>query len=415
MKKVLSLFLCLSLLLSFIPLQSNTVHAQPDDFNTARYGDVIDIGTKLRNLQQNEDFIEEAREKIKKNSKEINFAEMEALVSQNNDSYFTYDGGTKYFLNRDLDFKTFTLRSEGKHVEIWVANDLSYGHGEKPEDIVTQEQVDKLANVFDETIYPKDTDFFGTPNFHDGSNSPLPEMVGLPEGYYNSENGKIIMLVDNIIDESYNDPSYPFFVSGFYWGTLESYIDRNIITIDTNSMETRLEETYFRTVAHEFQHLIHDDNDPMEEAWINEGMSDFAEYLCFGTHPMGHVNFFLDNSENSLVDWDEHYNVERGPENLADYGQAYLLQLYLKDHYGQGFIRALAKDKDYGIESVNKMLEGFNTGIDFEELFRRFTIAAAIDNEEPGDGVYNFDSIDLNVNFEQDIEYDKHGYSNLGF
>jgi hypothetical protein len=94
---------------------------------------------------------------------------------------------------------------------------------------------------------------------------------------------------------------------------------------------------------------------------------------------------------------------------LADYGQAFLLQLYLNDKYGKEFVRALAKDPDQGIVSVNKILAQYNTGIDFEELFRRFTIAVAIDSPEPGNGIYNFESIDLNVDYESALTYDKDG------
>lgn len=155
--------------------------------------------------------------------------------------------------------------------------------------------------------------------------------------------------------------------------------------------------------------MIHDDNDSMEETWINEGMADFAEYLCGYGHPWGHVNFFLDHPENSLVEWDDHYSAETGPETLADYGQAYLLQLYLNDHYGRDFIQALAKDEEHGIASVNKVLSDFGEDIDFEELFRRFTIALVVDNYEPGDGIYNFESIDLKINFESAKQYDKDG------
>jgi hypothetical protein len=379
-------------------------------WDNTRYGDVLDVGTYLRHLDKDDAFTIEASNRIKENAAKINFNEEPSNTDANGEENFTFDGGTKYFLNRDLAFKTFTLRSVGENIEIWVANDLSFPEGDpRPAHVITQAQVDKLRDTFDSTIYPKDTEFFGTPNSHDGSKSTLGDGSPLPEGYYEG-NDKIIMLVDNIVDENYYDSTYPFFVAGFYWGTLERYIDRNIITIDSRDWDKRLESTFFGTVAHEFQHLIHADNDSMEETWINEGMSDFAEYLCFGTHPMGHVNFFLDHPENSLVEWDDHYSAVTGPETLADYGQAYLLQLYLNDKYGKDFVKTLATDgTSQGITSVNNTLNQFNAGIDFEELFRRFSIAAAIDSPQPGEGAYNFDSIDLNINFESALDFDKDG------
>src|SRR5690606_32430376 len=201
-------------------------------------------------LSQDADFQKQADAKIKAQADEVAGAE----ASAEEDSPFTEDHGTKLFLDRNLSFKEFTLRSIGDNVEIWVANDLAYGpNNPKPADVVTQAQVDKLRDEFDSNIYPVATDFFGTPDTLDGTNSPLPGMVGLPEGYYEGSD-KVIMLVDNVQDEGWNNPSYPFFVAGFFWQTLENYTDRNIITIDTNSWETRLESTFFGTTIHELQH-----------------------------------------------------------------------------------------------------------------------------------------------------------------
>lgn len=410
MRKTLSIMLtCLLVIGTLLSASTVQVQATTQGWNSERYGDVLDVGTYLRHLDSDATFAAEAANKIKGSAAKINFDEEPISDSTTSDSNFTFDGGTKFFLNRDLDFKEFTLRSVGQNIEVWVANDLSFPEGDsRPAHVITQEQVDRMRDTFDSTIYPKDTEFFGTPDSHDGSNSALAKSGYVPKGYYEGSN-KIIMLVDNIIDESYYDPTYPFFVAGFFWGTLENYIDRNIITIDSRDWDVRLESTFFGTTAHEFQHLIHADNDSMEETWINEGMADFAEYLCFNEHPMGHINFFLDHPENSLVEWDDHYSATTGPETLADYGQAYLLQLYLNDKFGKDFVRALAVDGDQGIVSVNKILNQFNIGIDFEELFRRFSIAAAIDNPQPENGIYNFDSIDLNVNFESALTFDKDG------
>lgn len=269
-----------------------------------------------------------------------------------------------------------------------------------------------MRDVYDETVYPTDINFFGMHDSHTGENATLPGILGLPAEYYTSEDGieRIMLLVDNFRDVNYYNSTYPLIIGGFYSSSYEEYMDRNIINITARNWETRLDKDWLPTAAHEFQHLIHDDNDSSEENWINEGMSDFAEYLCFGTHPMSHINGFIDHPENSLVEWDEHANAETGPETLADYGQAYLMQLYLNDHFGKDFIQALAKNEKQGIESTNEILEDFGLDIDFDELFRRFSIAVAIDNEKkPDNGIYNFDSIDINVNYESALNFDKDG------
>ncbi|HLG28278.1 MAG TPA: peptidase M6, partial [Paenisporosarcina sp.] len=389
------------------------------NFNTAKYGDRVDIDQYLNELSTSESFQKEADRIIKAQADEVEEGSEEAAE----EAPFTYDGGTKKFLNRNLKFKEFTLRSVGDNVEVWVAEDLAYGpNNPKPADIVTQGQVDTLRDEFDANIYPVATDFFGTPDALDGSHSPLPGMVGLPEDYYEGSD-KVIMLVDNVQDEGWDDPSYPFFVAGFFWQTLENYTDRNIVTIDTNSWETRLESTFFGTTIHELQHLIQADNDGSEETWLNEGMSTFSEFLGGYGHGEGSINFYLDHPENSLVNWDEHATAKTGPETIADYGQTYLFTLYMYDKFGKDFIRDLAVDgSSQGIESVNQQLESLGTGKTFTDVYQNFMTALALDDSKVSSD-YSFDSINLRelpinaagdkrgktVDFEKALTFEKEG------
>lgn len=406
MKKVLSVMIVFVFLFSiFTPFGMSKVEADTaSSWNTERYGDRIDIDSQLNELSSDASFLKKAEKKLKEQAAQINFDETQSLEDSTSDSPFTFDGGTKFFLNYELSFKQFTLRSVGENIEIWVAEDLAFPDGDpRPAHVVTQAQVDKLRDEFDNNIYPKDTAFFGTPDILDGSNSLLVEWGNVPEGYYEGSN-KVIMLVDNVKDDNFYDPSYPFFVAGFFWQTLENYIDRNIITIDANSWETRLENTFFGTTMHELQHLIHADNDAAEESWINEGMSTFSEYLGGYGHDASSINFYLDHPENSLVNWDEHQGAGTGPETIADYGQVYLFTLYMNDKFGQDFIRDLALNESQGINSVNEVLADYGSKLDFTELYQNFITALALDTDKVGKGVYNFDSIDL-----RDLTVDKEG------
>ncbi|NMM62559.1 peptidase M6 [Clostridium sp. P21] len=388
-----------------------------DKYNTSRYGETLDVDPILKAQDTDPNGRAKVEQDILNSAKGINLNDTSAAKADTSNPNFTYDGGTKWFLAYDNvkgDYlKKFTLRSINDKVEVWVADDLSFGKGDsRPAHVVNQEQVDKLKNEFSNNILTKDTEFFGMPKSRTGSNAVLPGKLGLPKDYYVPVDGKerFMMLVDNFKDENYYDPSYPFYVAGFFSPTFASYLDRNIINIDSAKWDQRLASNdIYGTIAHEFQHLIHNDNDNGEETWINEGMSDFAQYLCGYGHNWGHVNYFLDHPENSLVQWDEYYNSKTGPETLGDYGQAYLFQLYLYDHFGKDFIKDLAKDTDHGIVSMNKMLAKYNTGIDFAELFRRFSVAVAIDSKDPGKGIYNFKSIDAKVNYAAAKEHEKLG------
>ncbi|MDC3415882.1 choice-of-anchor J domain-containing protein [Aquibacillus salsiterrae] len=444
-KKVLSMLSVGTLALSLlVPISSNgSLEVQAEtttpEWNVERYGDRVGIDEKLASLAKDEAFLQQAEEGIKQQAAELfgnatnknttkgngkgkNADESTATEGSSSESSFTYDGGTKYFLNRDLEFKTFTLRSIGENVEVWVANDLSFPDS-RPTPIVTQEQVDTLRDEFDSNIYPVATEFFGTPDQLDGSRSPLVDWGYFPEGYYETSD-KVIMLVDNIKDEGYYDPSYPFFVAGFFWQTIENYMNRNIVTIDTNSWETRLESTFFGTTIHELQHLIHADYDSAEESWINEGLSTFSEFLGGYGHDAGSINFYLDHPENSLVAWDEHYSAETGPETIADYGQAYLFTLYMYDKLGKEFIQDVVKEKTQGITGVNAVLKAYGSSLDFEQLYQNFITAVAIDSSDSDhSGVYDIDSIDLRdlpvdsvgtkrgmtVSYESALTYEKEG------
>ncbi len=428
-KKLLSILSTGALALSlFAPLsanesKANAAEATAPKWDVERYGDRVDIDGQLNLLTNDSAFIKQADRKIAEQAAQINFNEAPAADSTTSTNSFTYNGGTKYFLNRELKLKTFTLRSVGENVEIWVADKLAFPIGDpRPVPVITQDQVDTLRDEFDSNIYPKATSFFGTPDPLDGSHAPLPGMVGLPADYYQTSD-KVIMLVDNIIDDNYKDPNYPFFVAGFFWKTLENYIDRNIITIDTNSWETRLESTFFGTTIHELQHLIHSDNDGAEETWLNEGMSTFSEYLGGYGHDDSSINFYLDHPENSLVNWDEHRVTKTGPETIADYGQVYLFTLYMNDKFGREFIRDLALSESQGMTSVNEVLKAHGSSLDFTQVYQNFITALTLDSDRVGNGVYNFDSIDLRdlivdkngtkrgktVDFEKAITYEKEG------
>lgn len=302
-------------------------------------------------------------------------------------------------------FKPFTLRAVGERAEIWVANDRDFPQEDRNDTIViTDEQVDYVLAEFEDNIYGKVTEFFGMPESRNGENSDI-----LGEGYYVSadKSDRLIILIDNVRDENFYDPEFPNYVAGFYSPAFQMYLDRNIITIDTYDWANRVgpdaarPHLYEGTVAHEFQHLIHDDNDPNEETWINEGMSDFAEFLVGYGHPEGHVDFFRDHPINSLVAWED-----RGPRQiLADYGIAYLFQLYLNDHYGGGdFIQALATNTKQGMASVNDTLQVFGYEETFQDVYRDFQTALVMDSKSEEYEKYGFKSIDFTVNIDSETD-----------
>jgi len=338
------------------------------------------------------------------------------VMAEQSDRYDPVPGTERMFLGLDYVagryyFKPFVLRGVSENAEVWVAKDLSFPEGDPRNDRieVTDEQVQYLLEQYESNIRPKEIEFFGSWDEHDGSRALLVTWGYVPEGYYQSSDGKgrDIILVDNVIDENYTDPTYPSYVAGFYSSTLESYIDRNIVTIDNFDWAQRLGPNdapwrrdpntgrpylYEGTLAHELQHLIHDDHDPDEDNFINEGMADFAEFLVGYGHPDGHVSFYLDNPENSLTGWSD----QGDRKILADYGLAYLFILYLHDHFGGGpFLQALVAEPANGSQGVDRVLAAFGHKERFVDVYRDFNVALLADGFERAPERYQFRSIDL--------------------
>jgi hypothetical protein len=305
------------------------------------------------------------------------------------DSYYGY-----YF------FAEFNLMAEGDESQIWVQADLSWPEGDpRATPVITCEQAAYMVDQFDNNIYPAEVDFFGPPDFHDGSYSLLEAWGYVPDGYYDDETGRQVVLVENVRDDNYYDPTYPLYIAGFFSSSLEAYFDRNTMTIDAYDWENRTGPDaarpylYEGVFAHEYQHLLHSDYDGDEENFVNEGMSDLAEYLVGYGHPDSHVRDAAAYPENSLVVWED----QGGLEILADYGQAYLFQLYLMEQFGQEFIQAEFHNPGNGISGINSTLEAFNIQKGFNDIFHDWSVAMLIDSETPGGGRYEFENIEFNL------------------
>lgn len=186
-------------------------------------------------------------------------------------------------------FQQFEKRGEGNYCEVWVALDLSFPAGDPRNAYtsritITDDHVAWIIDQFDNNIYPNETAYFSEPPPLDGSNALMKEW-GYPYMETN-DTGKVMIMIFNIRDDNYYDPSYPYYIAGFFSPTLDLYYDRNIINIDCWDWDNRTGPDsprpwlYEGTVAHEYQHLLHDYLDPDEDTWLNEGCSMYAEMLC---------------------------------------------------------------------------------------------------------------------------------------
>lgn len=350
----------------------------------------MDIGPQVRAMQPNKAIVDAAASEVSGRYGSADVYDIGAV-----EKYYVDGYGTKNFVD-------FEKRGEGSIVEVWVATDLSFPEGDPRNDIASKItiydwQVAAIIEEFETVIYPVESQYFGTPAFHDGS-SALFKDWGYP--YMEDAAGKLMIMVFNMVDNSYYDSTYPSYVVGYYSPSIEAYYDRNVIHLDSYDWMNRLGSNvsrpyvYDSTVAHEYQHLLHDDLDEDEVSFINEGCSMYAEMLCGYGEPWDYIAQFLYTPDNSLTEWGDQGDINI----IADYGVAAMFAIYLNDHFGgSDFISALAANPDNGELGVTTTLAAMGfADWDFEKVYQAWVMANLIHSDAFGDGWYNYDSIDLN-------------------
>jgi len=260
---------------------------------------------------------------------------------------------------------------------------------------VSSSNLDHVRDQFDNTIYPTDTSAFGGEPNVDGDT-------------------RIFILLMDIRDQNYHDPTYPYYIAGYFW-SLHEYRnselpspytgfsnEKEIVHIDLNPASIA---TCEGTIAHEFEHMIHWNQDGDEETWVDEGCADLAGFLCYSTHQTSHVNAFLSNTDVQLTTWGG-----SGSTLLAHYGASYLFMLYLwEKHGGTSTIRSIVQDTANGIAGIQSHLGGTT----FSTAFTRWTVANRIDDTSigPSPFYYGYTSINLQASLSPSSDHSTYPYS----
>lgn len=292
---------------------------------------------------------------------------------------------------------TYTVRAIGEHIEVWVQTNPDFcragaaapcSGAEDPRNpvVVTDEEIAYLVDQFDNNIYPKESEFWRTPATRDGTNAILPYDFVSHDG-----KDRVIALVGNVRDDAFYDPTFPVYIAGFFSSTINAYMDRNVITIDAYDWANRVgpntspwrdsnpnndrPHLYEGTFAHEYQHLLHNDENPGEESWVNEGLSDWTEWLVGYGIPDGHWDTAQKYAENSLTSWGDQ---GQGTEILADYGEAFMFMHYLYGKYGEHAMQALFHNQGFGIAGFNAALASIGVNDTFSNMYHDFAIARLV-------------------------------------
>lgn len=288
----------------------------------------------------------------------------------------------------------FTIRAVSAHAEVWVQNDLGYKtfdncndynlsdnpiHPDaKDADYVTDQVFDSLLDQFETNIWPTVIGYFGSYESHDGSlgNTFLFNIPPLL-----TQNGeRIVILISNVRDDNFYEPAAnPDFIAGFYSPYFENIADRNMLTLDSKQWNLRGGAPlymYDSTLAHELQHLILADYDSSESSWVNEGLSEYAEFLVgYRTSADHGRSKWQERPENSLTEWGD----QASEEITADYQMAYLFMMYTAGRLGGDAqaltdLAALTRHPESSITGFNTWLQEIGSELTFRELYRDFRL-----------------------------------------
>jgi len=137
-------------------------------------------------------------------------------------------------------------------------------------------------------------------------------------------------------------------------------------------------------LAHELEHLIHWGQDSNEESWVDEGCAELA-MVAYGVPDP--ITSFNNNPDNNLTVWNQQF---------ADYVKVMLFFTYLKEHYDStGMIRDLVADPMNGMNSLNNQVAIHYPQLATGEIIHNWSIANTLDSPLPGNGLYNYEELDL--------------------
>ena len=308
------------------------------------------------------------------------------------------DNGYKAFWARDLNsaslyYRTWAKReAEGAHGIIY--QELQNYRAGSP--AVNNSRILSIKTEFD-IIYDKLTQVFGQPEY---KIAPL------------DGNNKITILLLNIQD-GYVVSGNPY-VSGYFFSR-DLHVDppagrsneRNMIYIDTYPAFLYAPEIIYRTMAHEFQHLINYTLHPSSaqmDLWINEGLSEAATYIYDEKINLDRINYYNRVFQwpnqppltiplgNTFFSWD----YQRG-DVLANYSTVYLFFQWLRIHANMSIYGDIINSNFTDHRSV---VEAFNAkrpaspDLNWEDLLMNWFAANFIQN---GNGILGYGNSGINL------------------
>ncbi len=248
---------------------------------------------------------------------------------------------------------------------------------------VDQSAVDAMKNAFDlstpadptKGIFQLDNQYFGDPPNVDNDPRIIILILDIKDGW----NGSGPYSVGYFFPLN----EYPEAYAQQYGSNRHSnyaeiyYIDGNPTNLKASSGVTLASST----TAHEFQHMIHWNNDTKEITFVNEGLSEVAMALCGYTFE--NPSYYYSNTNLSFLTWGTTSNL------LQDYSRAGLFTWYLIEQLGSGVAKQIVQSTATSMAGYNDAFSKMGSSLTFDDLLKSFAVANAL-NDKTVDPRYGF-------------------------
>lgn len=254
---------------------------------------------------------------------------------------------------------TAELRYAGPIVLMYVEEGVPYN----------QAALERAARTFETEIYPRTREIFGSevqPGVDGDNRITILNAVERSRqvlGYYSSSDSLPRQV------NRYSNEREMFFM--------------NIELMPFDS------DTYLDVLAHEFQHMIHQNEQPGSALWLNEGMSQLAEDLN-GFQSEGFIPVYLRNTDLQLTGW----GFAPG-QSGGHYGAVHLFMRYIYAQYaGEEQLRPLIRaNAGNNLEAFVALVAPIRPDIThFRQLMADWAVANLINDPRVADGRYTYDT-----------------------
>lgn len=209
-----------------------------------------------------------------------------------------------------------------------------------------------------------------------------------------------------------NDPRiHILMVEEIRWGGTFGYysnINEYPVSIEPNSNEKEIifvnlgavaidSAKFGGELAHEYHHLIHWNQDPNEDLWWNEAMSELAIFLSGAppstTRGKNNADLFAEFPDIQLTSRPE---LRFGDEDLsryAHYAAERLFAVYLLEQYGPQLIKDIVANPAPGVLGIREELARLPDSPTFEEVYSNWILANLLNRTGLEEGQYGYEEV----------------------